>query len=224
MIEPYTYDWTMKVNNRGDDLAATEIGFKRVSRASLSANCLMFLSLSKIPFPRALTTSSMEFSRLRSSKNPSSLPHHPSLQQRRVPNTKPFDEDLEWNVESDLLSNVHNKIEERRSYMDRLAQVNAFSSNSQSGNSLKVPSAGASQRRSSTVVHPNSARPYMRMNSIIAERSKDSALVMMNMPDIWSTETEKDCASYMAYCDCLTKSLDRVLLLHSTGMEVFTRF
>ncbi|KAF4728143.1 hypothetical protein FOZ62_028200 [Perkinsus olseni] len=70
MIEPYTYDWTMKVNNRGDDLAATEIGFKRVSRARLSADSLMFLSLSKILFPRALTTSSMEFSRLRSSKTP----------------------------------------------------------------------------------------------------------------------------------------------------------
>ncbi|KAF4703110.1 hypothetical protein FOZ62_026458, partial [Perkinsus olseni] len=80
MIEPYTYDWTMKVNNRGDDLAATEIGFKRQNTLPTSLDDL---------FNGVLPA--------KEEKNPSSLPHHPSLQQRRVPNTKPFDEDLEWN-------------------------------------------------------------------------------------------------------------------------------
>ncbi|KAF4654306.1 hypothetical protein FOL47_010039 [Perkinsus chesapeaki] len=210
MIEPYTYDWTMKVTNRVDDLAASDMPFKRQNTLPTSLDDL---------FDGVLP--------VKTSAKAVGLPHHPSVEERRAaPVLRAFDEDLEWTSESDLLSNVHKKIEERRSYMDRLAQVNAFSSNSQSGNStLKVPQTiSGSNRRGSTVVHPNSARPYMRMNAIIAERSKDSALVMMNMPDIWSTESEKDCASYMAYCDCLTKSLDRVLLLHSTGLEVFTRF
>ncbi|CAK9072226.1 unnamed protein product [Durusdinium trenchii] len=59
---------------------------------------------------------------------------------------------------------------------------------------------------------------FTKLNDMIARRSKRSQLVVMNMPDIWSTE-ESEVNHFMTYCDTMTKGLDRVLFVHSSGHE-----
>jgi len=61
---------------------------------------------------------------------------------------------------------------------------------------------------------------FRKLNETILSRSKRAQLVVMNMPDIWSTE-EQEVTKFMTYCDTMTNGLDRVLFVHSTGHEVF---
>lgn len=61
---------------------------------------------------------------------------------------------------------------------------------------------------------------FSKLNEMILLRSKRSQLVVMNMPDIWSTE-EAEVKRFMTYCDTMTQGLDRVLFVHSSGHEVF---
>eukprot|EP00397_Hematodinium_sp_SG-2012_P001356 GEMP01001357.1.p1 GENE.GEMP01001357.1~~GEMP01001357.1.p1 ORF type:complete len:1249 (+),score=221.98 GEMP01001357.1:134-3880(+) len=59
-----------------------------------------------------------------------------------------------------------------------------------------------------------------RLNGIIKSKSKDSQLILMNLPNIWSTSQEGS-LRYMAYCDTLVMGLNRVVFVHSAGHEVF---
>merc|ERR1712072_70950 len=59
-----------------------------------------------------------------------------------------------------------------------------------------------------------------KLNQIIHARSKRAELVVVNLPDLWSTEPE-EVLMFMAYCDTLTCGLERVLFVHSTGHEIF---
>ena len=74
---------------------------------------------------------------------------------------------------------------------------------------------------SSTPVAPSSV--FERLNQEILTRSKQSSLVLMNLPDIWGTSTE-DCLSYLAFCECLTRGLDKVIFVHSSGTEIVRIF
>jgi hypothetical protein len=65
-----------------------------------------------------------------------------------------------------------------------------------------------------------SKESFLKLNQIIYTRSKRAQLVVMNLPDLWGT-TETDMVKFMYYCDTLTKGLERVLFVHSTGHEVF---
>jgi len=59
-----------------------------------------------------------------------------------------------------------------------------------------------------------------KLGQIIHERSKRAELVVMNLPDLCGTEGD-EMNQYLRYCDVLTKGLDRVLFVHSTGHEIF---
>jgi len=61
---------------------------------------------------------------------------------------------------------------------------------------------------------------FEMLNELISTRSKRAQLVVMNLPE--SRGTADDAARhYMHSCDVLTKGLDRVLFVHSTGHEIF---
>lgn len=64
------------------------------------------------------------------------------------------------------------------------------------------------------------AESFTRLNQIIHTRSKRAQLVVMNLPDLWGTEPE-EVRKFMTYCDTLTKGLERVLFVHSSGHEIF---
>eukprot|EP00442_Polarella_glacialis_P058745 CAMPEP_0115056568 /NCGR_PEP_ID=MMETSP0227-20121206/5267_1 /TAXON_ID=89957 /ORGANISM="Polarella glacialis, Strain CCMP 1383" /LENGTH=985 /DNA_ID=CAMNT_0002441259 /DNA_START=191 /DNA_END=3148 /DNA_ORIENTATION=+ len=59
-----------------------------------------------------------------------------------------------------------------------------------------------------------------KLNQMILSRSSKAQLVVMNLPDQWGTD--RDAArDFMTYCDTLTHALSRVLFVHSSGHEVF---
>ncbi|KAF4677546.1 hypothetical protein FOL47_000934 [Perkinsus chesapeaki] len=79
------------------------------------------------------------------------------------------------------------------------------------------PTAGSQEEspRESPTSHDDCEHYFYTLNQIILSRSSDSSLVLMNMPSIWSVETDDDCEAFTAYCDCLTQGLQRVLLVAS---------
>jgi len=79
-----------------------------------------------------------------------------------------------------------------------------------------LPQIGGTQTAPSSVL-------FDRLNQVILSRSGDSSLVLLNLPDIWGTSQE-DCVSYMAFCECLVRGLERVIFVHSAGHEVVQIF
>jgi hypothetical protein len=60
--------------------------------------------------------------------------------------------------------------------------------------------------------------PYDTLNKEILKRSKRAQLVLINLPDVWST-TDEGVIQYCAYCETITSGLDRVVYVHSAGNE-----
>eukprot|EP00429_Kryptoperidinium_foliaceum_P015264 CAMPEP_0176042110 /NCGR_PEP_ID=MMETSP0120_2-20121206/20894_1 /TAXON_ID=160619 /ORGANISM="Kryptoperidinium foliaceum, Strain CCMP 1326" /LENGTH=1108 /DNA_ID=CAMNT_0017375521 /DNA_START=59 /DNA_END=3385 /DNA_ORIENTATION=- len=76
------------------------------------------------------------------------------------------------------------------------------------------------KERMSTFIHEGNLEAFQRLNALILSRSKRAQLVVMNLPDLWGTEPE-EVLKYMTYCETLTKDLDRVMFVHSSGHEIF---
>ncbi|XP_024400955.1 uncharacterized protein [Physcomitrium patens] len=57
-----------------------------------------------------------------------------------------------------------------------------------------------------------------KLNDIILEQSKDAQLVLINLPDHYKGISPH---RYMEYCEELCEGLDRVLLVHGTGKELW---
>lgn len=57
-----------------------------------------------------------------------------------------------------------------------------------------------------------------RLNEIIVEHSRNAQLILINLPDHYKGMEPN---RYMEYCEELCKGLDRVLLVHSTGKELW---
>lgn len=60
----------------------------------------------------------------------------------------------------------------------------------------------------------------MKLNQVIHSRSSDAQLVVMNLPDPWGCD-EVAASDFVKYCNTLTMGLGRVLFVHSSGHEVF---
>eukprot|EP00400_MALV-I_sp_L67-5_P000831 gene831-243_t len=101
-------------------------------------------------------------------------------------------------------------------HTDKLYSLPEGSSVSPSVSASHTNSPGSTRRSRK----PAKSDKFELLNQIILERSAGADLVMLNLPDVWGT-TDSDCLQYMAYCECLTKNLPRVLFIHSTGHEVF---
>jgi len=78
----------------------------------------------------------------------------------------------------------------------------------------------STHRQESAQRHAESMASFIGLNQIIQPRSKRAELVIMTLPDLWSTE-DSEIRKFMSYCDALTKGLDRVMFVHSTGHEIF---
>jgi len=57
-----------------------------------------------------------------------------------------------------------------------------------------------------------------KLNDIIVEQSRDAQLILINLPDHYKgMEPHR----YMVYCEELCEGLNRVLLVHGTGKELW---
>lgn len=66
----------------------------------------------------------------------------------------------------------------------------------------------------------DNAEALMKLNQIIYNRSKKAQLVVLNLPDLWGAD-DKDTNGFMSYCENLTIGLEQVLFVHSSGHELF---
>ena len=219
MLEPFTYDWTLRVDRRGtQDVNASPHLPHSLDELFLEAG---------IPAQEANSSVAVANSegRLRRILKKAMHPRKVLRDIRRggkktaAPQVKTLNEAFnrkgaitEAN-ERDLLDTLNQRCRLRRQEMENELEDPDADNESTLGD-LVSPSQPAPTNTSSL---------YERLNQVILSRSKDSSLVMLNMPDIWGTSPD-DCASFLAFCECLVKGLDRVIFVHSSGNEVVQIF
>jgi len=246
MIEPYTYDWTLRVNERHKFVEQLHGGQSR--KSGIDAIPLEIDDLFKME---------------------SDEQAQPQDKRRTSHATVPDHEGHAGHVAvSDLRKASKDKLEAAKPYQSEASHVSRemrLSGHGQSDgtsatdriliemekehsetkdptevekpispNSGKIGKTLALQALTATGEQFKSERPslslgseewdrvasFKKLNETILSRSKRSQLVVMNLPDIWGTE-EKEVNKFMTYCDTMTQGIDRVLFVHSTGHEVF---
>lgn len=98
--------------------------------------------------------------------------------------------------------------------------LDAFTAGDRPENTKMDDGGSAKSPRSNPMRDNANVESFTKLNQIIYTRSKRAQLVVMNLPDIWGTEPE-EVRKFMGYCDTLTKGLERVLFVHSSGHEIF---
>jgi hypothetical protein len=69
---------------------------------------------------------------------------------------------------------------------------------------------------------PPTALTFERLNRLVLSKSQGSAMVLLNLPTPWALQ-EPDCLVYVAFCECLSQGLARVLFVHS-AQDGITQF
>jgi len=253
MIEPYTYDLTLKMNRR------------RAAGGSADGPSTLPHTLDDLfehhvdepeeaadvePVTSAVTTeeSGTEKSKFRRLLSTAMHPRRAWRERRRIPRSRSGSADriapepksltqafarqgtiITEDNEKVLLDTLNQRCRQRRAEMDIEQRRD---STDDEVVSLDKPAATLVEEDeeeesvlgdlipfSSTSPVNQSSATFDRLNQVIVSRSKDSSLVLMNLPDIWGTSAE-DCASYMAFCECLIRGLDKVIFVQSSGNEV----
>jgi len=68
--------------------------------------------------------------------------------------------------------------------------------------------------------HLERTESFNKLNSIIHSRSRRAQLVVMNLPNFWGADFDNS-VRFVGYCETLTRGLERVLFVHSSGHEIF---
>jgi potassium/chloride transporter 4/5/6 len=217
MIEPYTYDLTLKIDSRQamlrhsnvvphslDELFMEPVQPAVVESEDSGKRSKLKRMLSKALHPRR----SLREHRKKQQEEP--LRSMSELFSRRGTITE--------QSEKDLLDTLNNRCRLRRQELEE--QRTGYFSDSECESTLGelVSPVGPTNLTSNT-----GESMFEKLNQVITSRSKDSSLVLMNLPDVWGTEPD-DCASYLAFCECLVKGLDKVVFVHSSGTEVVRIF
>jgi potassium/chloride transporter 4/5/6 len=113
--------------------------------------------------------------------------------------------------EEELLSSVHSRLKEKRKALLKESGTKT----------LAVTNVDIMHRPSSVSLATPAA--FEHLNKVLLSKSANSSLVLMNLPNIWGL-SEQDCLAYVAYCDCLTQGLERVIFAHGAGNEIFSLF
>jgi hypothetical protein len=228
MIEPYTYDLTLKIDSRqaarGGDIVPHSLDE-------------LFMDPGRPPLPPSAESSSdsVSGSKRQSFKRLLNTALHPRRsikeyrQSKRIsvldPPVRSVTEAfarqgaITQENEKDLLNTLNERCRLRRQTLDE--QRAAAGAIEESGEDEECVSVVGELTGSSSPIQQGNA--FERLNQVILSRSKESSLVLMNLPDMWGTEPD-DCASYLAFCDCLVTGLERVVFVHSSGTEVVRIF
>jgi len=209
IIEPYTFDWTLRVEDRHRFLRELHPNLRQLEPIPLEIDDLFCMESDPQPRP------------------PSSIVASPRSQKRSHP-----DEEGRAEVKVSDCRKINGASGDLRGH--KLG----CRSHAHGNDSAGVSSASACHQSSASVAPVGdstgaASAPPMRSTSpfesielgqklgqIVQSRSKRAQLVVMNLPDLWGTEDD-EVRKYMRYCDALTQGLERVLFVHSTGREIF---
>ena len=210
MLEPYTYDWTLRVDRRSGtqedqlphslDELFMDTGIPETSLPEKKSEGRLRRIMKKAMHPRKT---------LRDIRRGGKAA--PAITMAEAFNRKGAITEAN---ERDLLDTLNQRCRLRRQEMENELQLEEGDEDCHSTVGELV---------SSNTATASSGSLFDRLNQVILSRSKDSSLVLLNMPDIWGTSPD-DCASYLAFCECLVKGLDRVIYVHSSGNEVVQIF
>lgn len=225
MIEPYTYDLTLKVDSR-----RVKRGIHHTPSSSNLPHTLDDLFSQPQATEPASSSSEptpVEQSGLRKLISRAIRPRRKKVSATPPKETTPKSvvdafqrrETVSVDNEKDLLAGVGERCRQRRRVLDSaLEDMGEDIDDSEwEGESTVGELMGAPPVQQST------ASVFEKLNQVILSRSNDSSLVLLNLPDIWGTSTD-DCISYMAFCECLIKGLEKVVFVHSSGSEVVRIF
>lgn len=59
-----------------------------------------------------------------------------------------------------------------------------------------------------------------KLNRILQERSAQSDLVLVSLPEPAVVDSEEDCQEYFSYLEEISRNLDRLIFIHGSGTEV----
>ena len=222
MIEPYTYDLTLKIDSR-------QAMLRHSNAVPHSLDELFMEPVQRMP---AVSESEEPGKRAKLKRMLSkalhprrSLREHRKKQQEGSVPVRSMSElfsrrgTITEESEKDLLDTLNDRCRLRRQELEEeRTGIVSESDDAESTLGELVSPAG--------IVNPSTSsgeNMFEKLNQVITSRSKDSSLVLMNLPDVWGTEPD-DCASYLAFCECLVKGLDKVVFVHSSGTEVVRIF
>jgi len=240
MIQPYTYDLTLKMDTRKSVMGSSSSDLVPHSLDEL----FMDPQASTAPATTHPSSSSVAVSeeekvtrKREKIKNILSKALHPrrSLREyrkgkanaplvRSVSQAFNRKDTITQENERDLLETLNDRCLLRRQELDaERLQVESCESDEEECESTLGELISPSPLADASTGDSLSGNVFERLNQVILSRSRDSSLVLMNLPDVWGTEPD-DCASYLAFCECLVKGLDKVVFVHSSGNEVVRIF
>mmetsp|Transcript_40242 Transcript_40242/g.93196 ORF Transcript_40242/g.93196 Transcript_40242/m.93196 type:complete len:1057 (+) Transcript_40242:94-3264(+) len=211
MIQPYTYDWTLRVDQRHkflEQLHGPQAAKENIDAIPLEIDDLFKMEQASADGERQRSPrSSPEGAQgavavcdLRS--GPDYVSEHPHIAGH-----------LRGQVDNSSGFSLRNMVQESSAVSLEAMGTDAHAQEKISCESKERPALAARREW-------DSVSSFKKLNETILSRSKRSQLVVMNLPDVWSTE-EEEVKHFMTYCDIMTDGLDRVLFVHSSGHEVF---
>jgi potassium/chloride transporter 4/5/6 len=237
MVQPYTYDLTLKMDNRKAALGKPDVVPHSLDELFFEAPTPSISSGSMPKIPEVSDESGEETKRDRIKKILSKALHpRRSVQEYRrrkadstaAPTVRSVTEafarkdTITVENEKDLLDSLNDRCRLRRQTLDAERKPSV----DQSDYEDESPKSTIGDLPTPSPLHEDigaGCNVFERLNQVILSRSRESSLVLMNLPDVWGTEPD-DCASYLAFCECLVKGLDKVVFVHSSGTEVVRIF
>eukprot|EP00929_Paragymnodinium_shiwhaense_P023718 TRINITY_DN14788_c0_g1_i3.p1 TRINITY_DN14788_c0_g1~~TRINITY_DN14788_c0_g1_i3.p1 ORF type:complete len:727 (+),score=88.88 TRINITY_DN14788_c0_g1_i3:1489-3669(+) len=196
MIEPYTFDWQMRFEERQQFLRQLDVARMPHWQEQLPLDVDdLFNRVPSVDSEDALPPTVSDCRHFRESHDEAASSSAPTRLGTRTPSFPTVAEDAPLGSDGDIL------VEPSAEDSNRTAT-------------------GHRCRRS---VH---AKPAFReefctrLHEIMLARSWEATLVVINLPDLWGTERE-EVLNFMLYCDTLTRGMPRVLFVHSTDHEIF---
>jgi len=213
MIEPYTYDWTLRATDREQLIAKVN---SSKGGAARGANMMpmeldeLFREDEEVERGDSVDDLGDDVSLKHRHRGPSKNMVHPTLTSRAESWTGAGQGQSAAGIEK-LCQNPDT--ESRNAAMTGDGLLARAITGEASGRSSKPSNKDKGKWEN--------VAGFNKLNDIIVAESGNAQLVVINLPDVWGTGQE-DCERFMSYCDTLTKGLERTAFVHSTGTEMFT--
>jgi len=204
MIEPYTYDWTLRVEER----------HRLLSLHAESCGSLPPVLSESIPLEidDLFNMGSASVSRWEAAS--------PSTNRSSNHAGSVLVTDYREVADGEYRRGRHHCHFSHQAQSDALPTVSQASAAATVVSSADATSPGTLPASEVRATHGANLESCRGLNQIMLSRSSDAKLVVVNLPDPWGTD-ESSSLEFMTYCNTLTAGLERVLFVHSSGHEIF---